>query len=239
MTRRPISECHHPWEWLVVDPLGWVRPCCYASRPIGNLNDQTIEELWNGADMVRLRASIRDGYINKVCRHAACSFVRNTEKAFGAEAQDFRFPINEEVSANDMSETDHFVSGWSSPEAWGIWTDGPEAALRLDLTGTVGGSGNLNILCRGIGHEIAPKRTVQILINNRKLATWQFLHPHETTKMEWRTLNIPHDVIANGMLEILFRIDKPISPRAWGVDDGRSLGFAFSAMKVSVAGVIP
>ena len=235
MSRRPISECHFPWEWLLVDISGRARPCRWAARPVGHLKDQKIEDVWNGPDMIRLRGSIRDGYIDRVCRNASCHFVRDTEQAFGIDAYDFRIPLDAEVTVNDKSDIDYGVSGWSRPESWGRWTEGPEATLRFDLGKDFTGACQLHLRCRAAGHALSPERSVKVLVDDREIETWRFSYPDGVEKSDWKTLNIPADAIAHGKLEILLRIVDPVSPKSWGVDDGRMLGFGLSAIKASAA----
>lgn len=150
MSRRPISDCHEPWEWLLVDSAGWVQPCCWASGRLGNLHEHTIEELWNGPDMVRLRGAIRDGFVDRICRGAGCSFVRDTEKAFGVEAYDYRCRVDEEISLRADGRTEHCVAGWSRPEKWGVWSDGHKATLLLDLDRRPSPDLRIELLCRGL-----------------------------------------------------------------------------------------
>jgi len=236
MIRRPIKECHLPWEWLVVDINGLARPCCWATKPIGNLKEQKIEDMWNGHEMVRLRGSIRDGYIDQVCQNAPCHFVRDTEQAFGVYAYDFRIPVDTEVMVNDKSEIANCVSGWSNPEPWGRWTEGQEAKLRFDLGDDFTGACRLQLFCRAAGHELSPERSIKALVGNREIESWLFSYPEEMEGTYWRSLDISADAISGGKIEVLLRIENPVSPRSWGVDDGRMLGLGVSAIKVSVAG---
>jgi hypothetical protein len=232
MMRRPISDCHLPWEWLLVDPLGAVQPCCWATKSVGNLKEQTVGEVWNGPDMIRLRRSIVDGYIDRVCRHAGCKFVRDTEKAFGADAYDFRCPLNEEVSLRDNGRPDHCLAGWSVPESWGIWSEGETATVILDLAEKPTANFRLEILCRGAGCEHIPMSFVGVRINGRQLDRWEFNFPDTFKESHWRVIQVPAELVASSRVELQFLIESPMSPRLWGREDSRLIGIGLSALRV-------
>jgi len=62
-----VPRCHIPWQQMVIDSTGYVAPCCYWSAvdnkndAIGNINAQSIEEIWNGARYQKLRTGIARG----------------------------------------------------------------------------------------------------------------------------------------------------------------------------------
>jgi len=74
-----IKECGYPWEWLMINIDGNVRPCCYAKKFIGNLYEMSSDEIWNGVAMQEVRRKILAGEIPELCRGADCKFV-NIEK---------------------------------------------------------------------------------------------------------------------------------------------------------------
>jgi MoaA/NifB/PqqE/SkfB family radical SAM enzyme len=231
---RPVRDCHQPWESLIVGPLGHVQPCCFASGSVGNLSDESIEEVWNGPAMVRLRRSIRDGYIDRTCRNAGCTFVRDTERAFGMDAYDFRCDLDTEISLCAGAQTDHCVSGWYPPEPWGVWSEGETALLVLDVPKRPVGDLQLFVLCRGAGYE--HRRTiVRVEVNDRETDCWHFCYPDSTEQSAWRTIDIPAETMAGNRIQVRFRIEAPVSPKLWGIDDGRLLGIAVSAMKLRCA----
>ena len=56
--------CAHPWQQVNIDWLGNVRPCCFnkfQSGEFGNLNRQSIDDIWNGERFVKLRKSLVSG----------------------------------------------------------------------------------------------------------------------------------------------------------------------------------
>ncbi len=73
--QQPI--CTRPFEWFEVHPDGSVFLCCPAwlKRPIGNLLQQTIDEIWNGAVAQEIRKTVINGSFHscseKRCPHLA------------------------------------------------------------------------------------------------------------------------------------------------------------------------
>ncbi len=73
-----VKDCLNPWKRMVVYADGSVRPCCFATRTVGNLNHQSFDEIWNGQDMRRLRLYCEEDAISPVCANSVCKYVQNT-----------------------------------------------------------------------------------------------------------------------------------------------------------------
>ena len=54
---RILEVCRMPWEGLMVESDGSVKNCCFNGPYIGNLNEQSFEEVWNGEPVQELRRS--------------------------------------------------------------------------------------------------------------------------------------------------------------------------------------
>jgi len=57
--------------YIRINPDGQVLPCCYSEYPevMGNVLEQSLEEIWNGKAYRRLRKQIFTRRFNKVCRN--------------------------------------------------------------------------------------------------------------------------------------------------------------------------
>jgi MoaA/NifB/PqqE/SkfB family radical SAM enzyme len=67
LLRNPGS-CLAPWfGQLVIRNDGRVRLCCSANYFLGNLNYESLETIWNGKPMQRIRKAFQKGYIPKIC----------------------------------------------------------------------------------------------------------------------------------------------------------------------------
>lgn len=68
---KPIDTiCAVPWMHLNLEPNGKVIPCCLTSTYnyfAGNLNTESIEEIWNSENMKTLRKEMMEGREPKIC----------------------------------------------------------------------------------------------------------------------------------------------------------------------------
>ena len=92
---RLVTEdtCSCPWDWVLVTADGEIRPCCYAKHEAGNLNEQSLEEIWNGRTMLEVRHFIEQNQLHSMCRHASCRYAQAKEgkKARPHEVKDCRY----------------------------------------------------------------------------------------------------------------------------------------------------
>jgi TPR repeat protein len=73
-----VRDCRWPWNRLYLHANGDIKPCCYATSPVGNVMDgDKPEEIWNGKEMQELRQYIVENRIHPVCAGAGCSFIRS------------------------------------------------------------------------------------------------------------------------------------------------------------------
>jgi Fe-coproporphyrin III synthase len=63
--------CNAPWVSAVVETDGTVRPC-FFHRPIGNLGNQSLEDIINGKSAVEFRKEL-DIANNPICNRCVCS----------------------------------------------------------------------------------------------------------------------------------------------------------------------
>ena len=62
-----VPRCHLPWQEMIIHANGTVEPCCYwtahgnANPPLGNINDNSIEEIWNNDNYQKLRRNMSRG----------------------------------------------------------------------------------------------------------------------------------------------------------------------------------
>ena len=67
----PVSTigCNRPFSDAIVYLDGAVVPCCFGAPPMGYLQHQSFEEIWNGAAWAELRRGLIDGDPPDYCRH--------------------------------------------------------------------------------------------------------------------------------------------------------------------------
>jgi len=75
-TRAPVTSCNLIEETMTIRADGSVVPCCFdltSELVIGNINEQGLEDIWNGERFRRLRRAFNAGIYPKVC--ANCVIV--------------------------------------------------------------------------------------------------------------------------------------------------------------------
>jgi Fe-coproporphyrin III synthase len=70
-TEHVAPYCNAPWVSAVIDPSGEVRPCFFHPA-IGNIHQNTVDEIVNGPAALRFRAHL-DIPTNSICRSCVCS----------------------------------------------------------------------------------------------------------------------------------------------------------------------
>ena len=62
--------CNHPWTHFEVNnPNGDVTMCCDNNTVLGNVNDNTTGEIWNGEGYQAIRRDMRDRGAHSICPH--------------------------------------------------------------------------------------------------------------------------------------------------------------------------
>ncbi len=60
--------CSRPWtSFRIDDHKGNIKPCCWTKLEFGNINDQNIDDIWNGAPYVRMRELMAKGKLDTIC----------------------------------------------------------------------------------------------------------------------------------------------------------------------------
>ncbi|MFN7975283.1 MAG: radical SAM protein [Acidobacteriota bacterium] len=68
--------CSMPWTNLHVRIDGSVRVCCHHEA-FANLEDRTVEEIWNGPELQAMRAAIGKGELHPLCQRENCPVYRD------------------------------------------------------------------------------------------------------------------------------------------------------------------
>ena len=72
-------QCHEPWGQVSIYSDGTVAPCCTTfgrNLPIGNMHNQTLEEIWNGEKMSKIRQGFKENKPHLVCK----TCINNSEQ---------------------------------------------------------------------------------------------------------------------------------------------------------------
>lgn len=92
-------HCPIPWESVAIIGNGDVMACCIPSTVMGNLNEQSLEEIWNGSAYRALRTRVNSETPPKAC--SACppfGFANNRSSYLFSEVLPTLRPLREEFA---------------------------------------------------------------------------------------------------------------------------------------------
>jgi iron-sulfur cluster protein len=93
VARRGPYFCNEPWVGvLAVEVNQDVTFCqCYLKMRLGNLHEQSLDELWNAPQLVELRRDFKQGVLPRACQGQVCP------PAVGADSYLSRIPTVAEI----------------------------------------------------------------------------------------------------------------------------------------------
>jgi len=74
-----MDQCGNPWSYVSIRTDGTVMPCCFMSYPLGNLNTQNFEAIWNGNLYRALRSSLIKKRYWPQCVLATCNYIQGLQ----------------------------------------------------------------------------------------------------------------------------------------------------------------
>lgn len=115
-----------------------------------------------------------------------------------------------------------FGAGWSHPEAWGRWTDGPRASVRFSLAGAAHRH-TLTLTGTGFG----PAQAVTVSLNGHPLGRRPVGAAPAALRFEVEGL------LKAGPNAVVIDVAHPMAPSALGTSgDGRALGFGLIELAI-------
>jgi len=103
--------CLAPWTSLSLDPRGEVRVCCQNQwLRLGNVAESSLAEIWNGPELARLRARLRDGDFRLGCDecripiergHPGTAFLHNYDHLVPAPGAEPPWPVQLELALSN------------------------------------------------------------------------------------------------------------------------------------------
>lgn len=172
----------------------------------------------------------RDGAEIKRQYERALRLIRWSARARDS-SESLRIRRGDRVELADLEAYDGFGTGWSPPEADGIWTVGPRAELRIRVDGLEEGENALSLLIGTISVGPASPLMVEMLANGESIATRHFIDP--AAGGHWRVPLREEHVGGSGQIELTLLVDDPQSPQelGWSTDD-RALGIHVRTLSV-------
>jgi radical SAM protein with 4Fe4S-binding SPASM domain len=76
--QRPL--CDVPWLGIsVVLSDGRINFCCFSDATVGNVNEESFEQIWNGKIMQNIRKSLSEQRLPSECQSASCPIYRGDD----------------------------------------------------------------------------------------------------------------------------------------------------------------
>jgi hypothetical protein len=119
--------------------------------------------------------------------------------------------------------------GWSLPERSGVWTDGPEASLRLPLPSNMEGALLVELELRPFTVSGDDPRAVDVLIGGRRERLE--LGADDDGDRPVRLHADPRP--GRDMVELSLLVRNPADPPSHGIEDSRRLGLHLRSLRIS------
>ncbi len=75
--RRRFRKCDFPWTGVIIGARGEVFACCDPRMAMGNLAEESFDEIWNGKRYRQLRKTVNSSNPQKICANCAYPYIAN------------------------------------------------------------------------------------------------------------------------------------------------------------------
>jgi hypothetical protein len=101
-----VKDCRWPWNRLYIHVNGDIKPCCYATAPVGNVYDgKDLDKLWAGEEMTELRQYLVENRIHRVCAGSGCAYVKSAMPVGRDLEQQERYRVGELPGISEHTRT--------------------------------------------------------------------------------------------------------------------------------------
>lgn len=189
---------------------------------------------WNFADpdrpdyLRRVWTYAQEHRLHGVCALSLASMTWDADP-FRAlrEAAGAGVPIGVDMSvAAGQPGTALLGSGWSAPEVWGVWSEGPIATLVLGLGSRPAAPVTLTVRAHALPRRTSPTRVILVVVDGTVVATWTV-----GAEVAEYTAPLPPARQPGAAVVVRFHIQDPSSPSELGMaHDERRIGLALQSV---------
>jgi hypothetical protein len=121
------------------------------------------------------------------------------------------------------------ISGWGTPEQFGVWSTAKEAELGLFIQGKLGPQAKISFECIAFVSPKFPEQKIEIWSGRTKLADVVLPGEQDWFSVPLSRLNLAGD----GPLILHFKMPLAVSPKDLGISiDARSLAFGLKSVRI-------
>jgi Family of unknown function (DUF6311) len=130
-------------------------------------------------------------------------------------------PVDKNLSTAANGEgLEALRSGWSAPEGWGLWTDGPVARMLLQPNAPPDAPVLLTVRAHGLALQGQPQK-VAVWVDGKYATMWQVLQGAERDY----SVALPPRASSQTPISVELRVEDPVTPKQLGLgNDERRLG---------------
>jgi len=63
-----LKDCDAPWNRIIIFLRGEVKFCCFSSETLGNLKEQSFNDVWNSKKAMEIRSNLINGIVPQNCK---------------------------------------------------------------------------------------------------------------------------------------------------------------------------
>ena len=155
---------------------------------------------------------------------------------------EYTYQSGDIIKFHQGSRGTRFLSeGFTIPESWGVWSDGPRASLAIPLA-TSGEKAlpsdrpiKLLLMMGAFANPENPSVDVKLRANNVQVAEWNFTYDTQNINgtITEKVIYLPSGLLNTGVLNLIFDINGTTSPLSLGLSpDPRELGIEITQLKM-------
>lgn len=96
--------CILPWMSIYIQPDSKVKPCCYSTEEIGDCSQQSLEQMWNGPVIKKLRKDMLAGNRTDSC--SQCYFLEDSLNRKNSIRQEALKEFGKHINLVDQTDDD-------------------------------------------------------------------------------------------------------------------------------------
>lgn len=146
MTKQQDTFCPAPWMTYYLEPNGKIDLCCIGSAKLGNIHEQSLDEILTSKKLIEIRQQMRDNKPVPGCEACHSGYESNLQARFVKEYGDRHHPDYQDVNSFKLKYLDlrwnntcNYACIYCGPELSSLWAQQKNSkqikitSMRTDL----------------------------------------------------------------------------------------------------------